>query len=265
MKFNSQKKGMSLIELIIAVAIFGIFSLMVTTMLISAARNYERGKLMGEVRRKTEMSLRYMADDVRRGFILPTLGTVDWTTGTRSSIASAILLPNPYGDINPLSVGDVGEGKSENRFIVVVPRTFDHPDATIDPVNPLPDLRIVEYIIPGNNSRNLIRRTYAVQESGNAYVGFAKNANKWLAQGNLGAALTESIIADLPGANDAMSFEVQRPLLPEGIIDGNSVVINYDRHVVNIKVSMTRYVQDNLEQPVSYEADIDAVSRVREY
>lgn len=250
---------MSLIEVVITVGVFSIFSLLVTALVVSAARNYQRGKLMHEVRRKTESVLRMMTDDIRRGHVLKTTGSVNWTTGSSGWIPSAVLLPNPYGETG--STGDLGEGKSKNRLVVVVPaQSID----ALDMSNPNTGLRMVEYLVTEEEPNRIYRRSYLVTEWGDYYKGYTKMGDKWIVDDTYFTDTTNiqrgDILAELEGAKDLIEFTVERPKLTQ--ID-TSYGVDYERHLFDVKVKMTRFQRNDTERPISYEEETKVKTTVK--
>ena len=253
MKSGSKIKGMSLVEVLITVAVFGIFALLISSLVISAARNYQRGKLMQDVRLKTGTAMKMMEEDIRRGIVLQTLGSGSW-------VPSAVLAPNPYGveGINQ----KVDEGYTENKLIVVDSTQSDI--RKYDVTDPLLDLRFVEYRLT-NNDRTLERRTFdvATSTSGNEYVGFARTGINWLPVASFfttGTPRRTDIIAELEGRNDKIYFKIERPKL---VVTDPSYNVKYERHIYTVFVKMTKYIRDDITQPVTYEAQTQVTTAVR--
>ncbi|MCE1249082.1 MAG: type II secretion system GspH family protein [Firmicutes bacterium] len=243
MKSQFRKKGMSLLEVLITVAVFGIFALLISSLVISAARNYQRGKLMQEVRLKTSSALKMMEEDIRRGIVLQTLGSGSW-------VPSAVLAPNPYGRESIAQKSN--EGWTENRLIVVDSTQSDI--KKYDVSDPLLDLRFVEYRLT-NNNKTLERRTFdvATATSGSEYTGFKRDTGQWIPVANFfdaGSPKRTDVIAQLTGRNDVMYFKVDRPKL---LVTDPSYNVTYERHMYNLLVRMTKYIRDDINEPVTYE------------
>jgi prepilin-type N-terminal cleavage/methylation domain-containing protein len=253
MKSGFKLKGMSLVEVLITVAVFGIFALLISSLVISAARNYQRGKLMQEVRLKTSTALKMMEEDIRRGVVLQTLGSGSW-------VPSAVIVPNPYGRDGIAQ--KVNEGFSENRLIVVDSTQSDI--RKFDVSDPLLDLRFVEYRLT-NTDRTLERRTFdvAVATSGNEYQGYKRDAEQWLADVSFfdpGSPRRTDVVAQLEGKNDKMYFKVERAKL---LVSDPSFKVTYERHIYTVSVKMTRYMKNDIREPVEYEEQTSVKTVVR--
>jgi len=171
MILKRKSSGMSLMEVIITVIVFGVFSLIVTVLVISAMRQYTRGKMMQDVRLKVNTAMRMMVDDIGKAYTLQTLGTGSW-------VPSGVILPNPYGDVGA-TTGDVGSGRSTNRLIIVVPAVDTHTIDITDPVGQ-GQMRFVEYVVQSGDKRVLYRNVYDIAITGGSYNGYARSGTKWM-------------------------------------------------------------------------------------
>lgn len=243
-----KKQGMTLIEILISIALLGLFLLVVTSLIISAVRNTERSKISREQKSMMTQALSSITADVGKGYILPTIGT------TSVWVPSAILLPNPYGDTGT-ATGDLGNGEARDRIIITVPSVgLDQ----MNLINPVPNLRYVEYVIPSTQRNTLFRRTYNITPMPSGYNGFNVTGGKWMADDSYftpGNVLESAIVAELPGNSDVIEMTIQRPQLPSM---EHSFQTNYDRYLVNIKIKMTSYFRGDPNAPIVYEEETAA-------
>lgn len=245
--------GTSLIEIVITVVVFGIFSLIVTMLVISAMRHYVRGKIMQDVRDKTSMAMRMMVDDIGKAYTLQTLGTGTW-------VPSGVILPNPYGDVG--TTGDDGNGRSTDRLIIVIPSVDTHTIDITDPVGQ-GQMRFVEYVVQSSDKKVLYRNVYTVAISGDSYNGYGKSSDKWMPVGGFfspTSANPSDRIVELPGINDTIVFTVQRPQLDPRDASFN---VDYDRHLFELWVKIIEYYKDDTSRPVPYEEKTQAKSTVK--
>ncbi|MCD4782352.1 MAG: type II secretion system GspH family protein [Candidatus Eremiobacteraeota bacterium] len=245
--------GMTLLEIVVTVLVFSVFSLIVTMLVISALRNYTRGQMMQDVRLKTNTAMRMMVDDIGKAYTLQTLGAGTW-------VPSGVILPNPYGDIG--ITGDDGNGKSTDRLIVVIPSvdTF-----TIDITDPVGEgqMRFVEYIVQSGDKKVLFRNVYTVAISGGSYNGYGRSGEKWMPVGGLylpSSANPSDRLVELPGINDTITFTVERPELNPRDPSYN---VDYDRHLYELWVKMIEYYRDDINRAVRYEEKTQAKSTVK--
>lgn len=242
-KIKNRKKGMTLVEILISVAILGLLGLLVSSLIINSVRRYTMGKMRQELRQKTHLLITRMQQDIKKAYEIPTRGSGLW-------IPSAILLPNPYG--NTGAFGDVGNGRSENRLVISVQPGELHEQ---DVVNP--ELIYVEYIVPAR--KVAYRRTYDITPAIDGYNGFTTGSGVWLIDDTYFTTdnVTKSVVlVQLDGKNDYINFTVQRPRLEE---DDASLGIEYDRYLVSLVVEMVRYYKDNEDHPVKYSEKTDVM------
>jgi len=257
MRINLKSKGMSLIELVITIAIFGLFSLLITALVVTALKSYERGQVLQDIRVKISSLVNRIGEDVSQGYTLfnKTSSYGDpW-------LPSPVLLPNPY-DTTGSAWGEKGEGTSEDRAIMVR-SSVNIEDLNL--ANPVPQLRYIEYLVPQADKKVVQRKILNITETVNGYGGFNRSPNLWLVNNDAYFTSSGNIVRTdelfrLPGAYDSVFFKIQR-YTHAAEPDYDNV---YDRHLMEITVRMTRYIKGNLRLPITHEETTMARSISRE-
>ncbi len=247
------KKGMTLVEMIITVALFGFFSLLVAYLIINTSKNYNRGKITQELRSQTNMLLDRIVQDIERGVALP---TVDGGTGGATWIASPVVLPNPY-QVAGSARGDDGSGVARNRLIVTI-EAGDVYQAT-------PTMRFIEYIVPENQNNVVYRRSYDAKIEGNGYKGFQPMGNVWLVNDeyfSLENVRESLLITQLPDKLDVITFTITQHLLDS---EDPTTHVKYDPYLFTVEVEMKRFLKRDLNHPVIYKESTDALVRARAF
>jgi hypothetical protein len=239
---------MTLVEVLVSLALFGLFSLLMVSLITSSLRSYARGKCMQEVKAKTSMALRVVQEDISKAYLLPTIAAGSW-------IPSAILLPNPYG-VASEAARDEGEGRARNRLVMSISSVEVH---QMDVSDPLPVLRFVEYVVEPERRNRLLRKTYLVKIDYRSFYGFKRDTmERWMVDdqyftdGNL---LNSSVLVELPGVNDTIDLEIERPRLESKDYAFDTL---FDRRLFRLKCRMTLYMRDDLNSPVAYEEEAEA-------
>ena len=264
MRFRAKSRGMTLIELIITIAIFGGFSLLLTVLVIGAIRNYSRGRAYQAVRSQTSDLVKKIADDIKMAYTPPTLGTGSW-------VPSGVIVPNPYGYVNSSTTGDIGTGIADDRVVMFVPREdiekFDINDPMQNAGSGTPQLKFVEYTyVVENNVKRIRRNTYSIPKPGatETYGNYKRDGTtRWLL---LSPTLADTIdrsdvILELPDAEDEVWFQVKRPVLP---LPGELAYgTTYDRHMLEVTARMTRYVRGDKKLPIFHEEKTQVQTKVK--
>lgn len=255
MIFRAKSRGMTLIELIITIAIFGGFSLLLTVMVIGAIRNYSRGRVYQAVRTQTNDLVKKMADDIKVAYAPPTLGTGAW-------VPSGVILPNPYGFANTSTTGDIGTGIGDNRVVVIVP---GEDIERLDVSNPA-KLKFVDYVyVVENNVKRIRRNTYDINVNSTLeqYGNYKKSGTRWLLMDPLpeATASRSDIVLELSEPDDVIWFQVKRPSIP---LPGElSYGTTYDRNLVEVIARMTRYVRGDTKLPIFHEERTQVQTKVK--
>jgi len=269
LKLRKTSRGMTLTEIMVAVALFGILSLMVTNLIISSSQSYTMGRERQNLRNSVSYVLQNMKLDISRSYLLPARGGYDSNSNIFSNvprIPSPVILPNCYGYDSGID-GDLGGGRSENRLIMSVPRrSMDDPDF----YNKLVDyndgtLRFVEYVVPNAQLNTIYRRTYKIRTNSlTGYDGYRANIAqmKWTLDDSYfktgaGNMISDQIMAQLPGIFDVINFTVQRPQLSSPNYQYGST-INFDPYHMEINLVMTSYQNDDKSKQYMYEEQTTA-------
>ena len=261
MKSSSKSRGLTLVELIITIAIFGGFTLLLTVLVINSIRGYQRGRVYQAVREQTSTMVKKMAEDIKLAYPPPTLGTGSW-------IPSGIALPNPYGTANSNANGDIGNGIGQNRVVIFSPK--DNLDE-FDIENPMKNgesgeqqLKFVEYVFANESNVKRIRRnTYTIPKPGttSTYGPYKRSGSQWLITSqSMGTLERSEIILELTDPNDEIWFQVESPKLIDPELAYGTT---YDRHLLEITARMTRYVQGNKNIPIVHEEKTQVQTSVK--
>ncbi len=247
---KTRKNGMTLIEVLISVALFGLFGVLVVSLIVASIRNYSDGKLRQDLRQQTSGIINSIREDISKAYLPPTPFSGSW-------VPSGVILPNPYG-VDSLATKDEGNGRSENRLIIcILSLELDDPSLSLN--DPVPHLRFVEYIVPDATPNRLFRRTYSFGHTSSGYDGFFRNVSmQWVVDDSyfiVGNVNQSVLLAELPGVNDRIEFVIQREPL---ISMDHAYNTTYDRHLFNINCRMTKYNRDDLNAPVTYQEQTKA-------
>lgn len=270
MRTKMKPMGFTLVELIVTIAIFGGFTLLLTVLVIGGIRNYQRGQIYRDTRIQTSQLVKKMTDDIRLSYPPPKLGTI--TSGTLN-IPSGVAIPNPYGD-NTSVQGDIGNGTGDNRLVMFYP-TVDA--GVIDINDPMQNnssnpaqLKFVEYIRVVESGVTRVRRNiYTIPKpgTGEQYGPYRKGTlNHWLITNtNLGTLERSDVILELPDKLDEVWFRIQRPNGPNFPLREQPGFYDtlYDRHLLEVVARMTRYVQGDQKKPIKHEEKGQSQIRVQ--
>ncbi len=264
--------GFTLVELIITIAIFGGFTLLLTVLIIGAMRNYSRGRVYQDTREQTSFLSRKISDDIRLAYPPPKLGTLSSNT---LNIPSGVALPNPYGDVNSSVTGDIGTGIGDNRVVMFYPTvdadTFDINDPMKNNSALPAQLKFVEYVTVTESGIKRVRRNiYTIPKpgTGEQYGPYKKGTqNHWLITNNtIGTLERSDVIAELKDTNDDIWFQVKRPQGPKYPNAEQPGLYNtlYDRNLLEVSTRMTRYVKGDKGLPIAHEEKGQVQIRVQQ-
>jgi prepilin-type N-terminal cleavage/methylation domain-containing protein len=256
-KSSTGGKGLTLIEILIAIFLFAILATVASQMLITSLHNYSNAQVVREIRYQTHSAFQTMVTDINRGIILPSIGTA--TTW----VPSAILSPNPYGATN--GDFDPGNGITENYLAISVSSgSIREPFLTGN----LSNYQVIKYVVPDSNPNELHRIVYyniSTQPSG--YRGFSLTpAQRWLIndpQLSMNQVLRSDILISLPDLTDKVSFKITRPEMTMSEKKGNPYGLNYSPNVLNIKIETFRPAVGERKPVVFYSEQTNARTMTR--
>jgi len=255
MRSCAKSRGMTLVELIITIAIFGGFSLLLTVLVIGAIRNYSRGRAYQAVRTQTSELVKKISDDIKMAYTPPTLGSGSW-------VPSGVIVPNPYGFNNGSTSGDVGNGISDNRVVLIAPGEDIEQFNVSDPAH----MKFVEYnYVVENNIKRVRRNIYTVNKdtTQERYGNYKRSGTRWLLTNPVPETTTtrSDIVIDLTEPFDEIWFQVKRPVLP---LPGELAYgTTYDRHMMEVVAKMTRYVRGDKKLPIYHEERTQVQTKIK--
>jgi prepilin-type N-terminal cleavage/methylation domain-containing protein len=233
-KPSINKKGMTLLEVIISILLFGILATVLSNMLITSLRNYSKAQTAREIRYQTHSALQTIVSDINRGILLPSIGTA--TTWVPSSILS----PNPYGVTN--GSHDPGNGVSENYLAVSISSgSIRDPFLTAN----LNNYQVIKYAVL-SSAPNELRRTvyYSIPTQTTGFRGFSLTAaRQWLvndSQLSMNQVLRSDVLIRMPEEDDIVNFKITRPEMTMIERMGNPYGLKYSPNVVNVKIETLR-------------------------
>jgi prepilin-type N-terminal cleavage/methylation domain-containing protein len=233
-KVTAKNRGMTLVEILVSLLLFGILATVTASILLGSLRNYSKAQVSREIRYQTHSALQTIVTDINRGILLPSIGTANtW-------IPSSILSPNPYGVMN--GDHDPGNGIADNYLAISISSgSIQAPFLT----GSLSNYQIIQYIVPASAPNQLRRRVYYnLGTAVNGYVGFSLNsARYWLLshdQLSSNHLLREDILVKLPDESDRVVLKVSRPEMTLSEKTGNPYGLNYSPNVINVNIQAIR-------------------------
>jgi prepilin-type N-terminal cleavage/methylation domain-containing protein len=251
---KNREKGLTIVEILVSIALFGIFSVIAVSFITSSLQSYNRGQVMHKLKNDGSFVLRAMQLDVSRATMLPQLGA------SSAWVPSAILVPNPYGVSNSSALGDSNTGTSTNRLIVSLNSA---PITSPKLIGDVLDYQYIDYVVKPTEKNKLHRYTFFnLTTAVNGYTGYQTNASgQWLfIDSNLSSLMTppkDEVLIYLPGKNDEIAFSVKRPAMTN-VEQANAFGTKYQQYVVNISITLKSYIKDDIRQKIEYSEQTDA-------
>lgn len=237
MKMKRPVKGWTLVELLVAIMVFGILSTVIVSMISKGLKAYSRSRLMQEVRYDTNNAINLIKKDVENSITV-------MAPAAMNDLPSSIVLPNVYNEmekIAPLENMTISTNGETKNIIVLSTLKDDLENSTAS----TSDVRFITYYA----NKNILNRYVSNYNLGASATieNFGTSSDPLYLLKNWPME-TGTHVVELPGQLDKIEFEVYLYPDPE---DSTIFLTN----LIRIKVRTTIYNEGDQKQPVSYEEE----------